>query len=383
MRGTVSVIIPTFKRPDFLEKCLVAFSSQLSPQDELIVVIDGDAERYARLLQRFEHDAKFIIRENGGKAAAANDGLKAAEGEYIWLFDDDDLPLPGALERLATFMDNHPEFGFCVTQFEYARYEGGDIHTALVPNGRVSKFPDKAGRGLLLPLLEANYIGGAALFLRRRTQESVGPYNTSLIRSQDYEMAIRCALEEDFDLVPGGPTFLYAQHSLKRGSRKDRFTARLQRLKWLEYDRRIYRELIDRLPMSAFLEHKLERGLAVRSADIRDSTQPQVSPLALVNKARVAGSKLLSWTSYRYLRRRCTEFPDTELSQKEIVRLGTMFALGDWYQLRALGARFAFLLPVLGLLRYGKVGRQMSAIVLLASLRGEHKDTFEDNTLTH
>jgi hypothetical protein len=94
-----------------------------------------------------------------------------------------------------------------------------------------SNIPDLQNQGLLIPLLESNFLGGAALFARIACYRRVGNFDPILIRSQDYEMAIRISRQFTGVLLSGGLTFHYSQHEGMRGSTRDRFKANNQRNK--------------------------------------------------------------------------------------------------------------------------------------------------------
>lgn len=105
----ISVVIPTYRRPALLRKCLEALRGQTYWQTfyEIIVVSDGpDAETEA-LVQHFAHEhpdcAVFFhqLPSRRGPAAARNHGWKKSSGELIVFTDDDCIPDPCWLEAYA------------------------------------------------------------------------------------------------------------------------------------------------------------------------------------------------------------------------------------------------------------------------------------------
>lgn len=118
---------------------------------------------------------------------------------------------------------------------------------------RESLIPDVVTRGFLIPLFESNFIGGATIFARNDCYRKVGNFKPPLLRSQDYDMAIRIAREFHGARVPGSATYHYRQHSGTRGSLKDRFAASERFNKWQEFDQIIFRDLYCSLPLSDYL----------------------------------------------------------------------------------------------------------------------------------
>jgi glycosyltransferase involved in cell wall biosynthesis len=110
----VSVIVPTFKRPDLLARCLDALMRQdIDPSSYEVIVADDAAcpmtreqvERYARRVAACGHAVRYVPVTNGhGPAAARNAGWRAARGEIIAFTDDDCIPTPAWLRAgLAAF----------------------------------------------------------------------------------------------------------------------------------------------------------------------------------------------------------------------------------------------------------------------------------------
>lgn len=91
---TVSVVVPTYHRPDALRKTLEALTEVDYPADSLeIVVVDDGADDTSRaVVQEFEAEAPpvtYISQDHAGVAAARNRGAAAASGELLIFLDDD------------------------------------------------------------------------------------------------------------------------------------------------------------------------------------------------------------------------------------------------------------------------------------------------------
>ncbi len=103
MDKKVSVVVPTYRRPDLLKKCIDALMAQHFSKDEyeVIVVSDGPDEATASLLERYGRQVNLMpLSKKGGPAAARNYGWKHAKGQLIAFTDDDTLPDPDWLSTL-------------------------------------------------------------------------------------------------------------------------------------------------------------------------------------------------------------------------------------------------------------------------------------------
>jgi GT2 family glycosyltransferase len=98
-----SVLIPSFRRPAFLEKCLAGLAGQGVPPDEVLVVWQGDDTATRDAAERWRASAPFALRvlhaPEPGVVPAENAALEAAVGEVILLIDDDAIAPPDWVAR--------------------------------------------------------------------------------------------------------------------------------------------------------------------------------------------------------------------------------------------------------------------------------------------
>jgi glycosyltransferase involved in cell wall biosynthesis len=109
----VSVVVPTYARPELLDRCLAAVLAQEFDPEEFEVLIADDAasdatERQVRNWARQTLVRLHHLRVTGphGPAAARNVGWRRARGPIIAFTDDDCVPDPHWLARgLAAFRE--------------------------------------------------------------------------------------------------------------------------------------------------------------------------------------------------------------------------------------------------------------------------------------
>jgi glycosyltransferase involved in cell wall biosynthesis len=104
----ISVVVPTYKRPDMLERCLGALVTQdfARHQYEIIVADDGPDEAVLALVTRWATaargapDIRYVaVTDTQGPAGARNKGWRVAHGEVIAFTDDDTVPHPDWLSE--------------------------------------------------------------------------------------------------------------------------------------------------------------------------------------------------------------------------------------------------------------------------------------------
>lgn len=93
----VSIIIPSFRQPQFLERAIVSCLEQDHRELEVVVVEDrsGDASlAIAASFAQVDHRVKIVsCPHNGGLGKARNIGIAHASGEYLCFLDSDDYLL--------------------------------------------------------------------------------------------------------------------------------------------------------------------------------------------------------------------------------------------------------------------------------------------------
>ena len=99
----VSVVIPVFNRPDFLERCLASLIQQDFPlaDMEIFVCDDGSTVDLGPVLKRFQGNLpqiKFLRRDlSKGPAAARNMGIRHCKAPIIATIDSDVICAPDFL----------------------------------------------------------------------------------------------------------------------------------------------------------------------------------------------------------------------------------------------------------------------------------------------
>lgn len=104
----VSVIIPVYNAGIRLVDALVSAKEQTHANLEIICVDDGSTDDSAAIMDLFAADDtrfRIIRKENAGYGAAMNDGLAAAQGEWVAILEPDDWMDMDMLERMLTFAE--------------------------------------------------------------------------------------------------------------------------------------------------------------------------------------------------------------------------------------------------------------------------------------
>lgn len=95
----LSVIVPTFERPEVVRQLLRALAAQDLPASafEVIVVDDGSREPLTLDVAASPFKLTLLHQENAGPAAARNRAIAAARAPWLVIFNDDAIPAKDVL----------------------------------------------------------------------------------------------------------------------------------------------------------------------------------------------------------------------------------------------------------------------------------------------
>jgi O-antigen biosynthesis protein len=181
----ISILMPVYNaREKWLRDALDSVIAQVYPEWELCVADDASTEEHVRLVldayQKRDSRIRVTYRAvNGHISTASNTALSIATGDYIVLFDHDDLLESQALHRVAqAIVEERPDIVYSdelLISAEEGKVIGHSFRPAFSPE-----------------LLRAHpYIVHLAAF-RSDLIRGVGGFDESLRISQDYDLILRC-----------------------------------------------------------------------------------------------------------------------------------------------------------------------------------------------
>lgn len=110
---SLSIIIPTYARPERLASCLQSLSRLDYPRDrfQVIVVDDGSETAPETVVEGFRErfDVTLLTQSRQGPATARNTGALRAKGQFLAFTDDDCEPAANWLKALASRFAETPD----------------------------------------------------------------------------------------------------------------------------------------------------------------------------------------------------------------------------------------------------------------------------------
>ena len=194
----VSVIIPCYNHGQYLDEAVDSVLHQTFQDFEVIIINDGSTDEFTiEKLKQYDRPKTTVLHTtNQGLAAARNNGIKEAQGEYILPLDADDSFESTFLEKAVSILENQPEVGVVSCGIRYfgctnrkVMPKGGDVRVCLAKSGVI----------------------GNSMF-RRRCWEQAGGYNEQIEAYEDWDFWLRVTKRGWLIHVIREYLFNYRQH---------------------------------------------------------------------------------------------------------------------------------------------------------------------------
>lgn len=179
---SISVIIPTHNRADFIKKTIESILNQTFDDFELIIVDDGSTDNTSEIISKISDPRLYYYHiNNSERAAARNYGAKQAKGKYLNFFDSDDIAYPNHLQVASDFILNNQVEVF---------HQNFNVQMG----NQVKKSTLKKSDNLNHLMVKGNPLSCNGVFINRKIFE-LFLFNTDrkLSASEDYELWIRLA----------------------------------------------------------------------------------------------------------------------------------------------------------------------------------------------
>lgn len=188
----VSVVTPTYDRPQFLLSAVETIQKQTYEQIDHIIVDDHSPIPASDIVPNDDPGITIYRHDtNKGANAARNTGIEVASGEYIAFLDDDDKWKPTKIER----------------QVNTAKRTGaGAVYTGVEQelNGEIfaTQTPDLNGEITKDLLSGAPLNSTSTVMFRADVFNQAGTFDEELPINQDWEFYIRASTVTDFAAIP-------------------------------------------------------------------------------------------------------------------------------------------------------------------------------------
>ena len=184
----VTIVIPTYKRPDLLDRLLASIVLQTYQTFEVLVIDDNSPNEldYEIVIGRYKSlipELHFLSNDtNSGAPYSRNRGIIAAKYDLIALVDDDDEWLPAKLEEQ-------------VNIFKHSDERVGIVYTwtdAIDENGAIThRYRGAVEGNAIREILTECFIPSPSVMVRKKVIIDAGLFDESFPSCQDWDMWTR------------------------------------------------------------------------------------------------------------------------------------------------------------------------------------------------
>lgn len=228
----ISIVILSYRNPALLRLCLKSLVQALPRTDDYeVIVVDNATTPETRnvVTEEFSQVISSLrllpLQENTGYTRGVNEGLRAARGDYILAINYDIILVPGTVQALVAYLEQHPRVGLIAPRL--LNFDDSHQHSCfrfyrpltilyrrlpLLPfaQGHLQRFTLQ--REDLSGVMPVDWVSGAAFMTTRRAMESVGFLDERLFHYfSDVDWAWRF-WENDFTVAYYPMASLYHYH---------------------------------------------------------------------------------------------------------------------------------------------------------------------------
>ena len=180
----VSTITPCYNMSKYMKGFLDNLSTQTHKDLEIVLDHNEPTDEEIMLVEDYnkEHDNIFHIQVEGVDplGISMNRCIEFASGDYLCIWNVDDLRTSDSIEVMAKALDENPD-----VDFVYGNY-------TIVPNfgGTEGQYVDETGRE---DELTTGMILGPYFMFRKSILEKSGVFDEQLVQGADYDLALRLA----------------------------------------------------------------------------------------------------------------------------------------------------------------------------------------------
>jgi glycosyltransferase involved in cell wall biosynthesis len=217
-RAEVCVVVPVFNYGKYLESCLRSVLNQQDVDLSVLVLDDASTDDSLSIACRIsDEDSRVRViahNNNQGQISTINEGITAANSEYIVKLDPDDMLTEGSLRRSAAFFQAFPSVGFVYGLASIRLEQEPPSPPRIYVRARRS-WTLWPGQEWLRRRFETgeNCILQPEAAIRMSALREVGPYREEFPRTFDMEMWMRLATRYDVGRINGEYQGIYREHS--------------------------------------------------------------------------------------------------------------------------------------------------------------------------
>lgn len=179
----VSVLTPIYNTvPQYLHECIESILNQTFTDFEFLILNDSPENRKIEDIVKSYQDQRikyYKNEKNMGISDSRNKLIDLAKGEYVAIFDHDDISVSTRLEQEVAVLDSHPEIGVVSGNFQS------------LPAGHISEQPEDNIK-IKIALMRTMAVPHTMAMIRKSVLINYNiRYEKEYSPAEDYRLALR------------------------------------------------------------------------------------------------------------------------------------------------------------------------------------------------
>ena len=202
-KPVLSIIIVSYNVKDLLSECLTSVSRFVEAPHEILVIDNASGDGTPQHIRA--HFPNVLLTENkknAGFSAANNQGFELAKGEYILMLNPDVCLINDSIMRALSFLKENPEKQLLLgpriynpdRSFQPSAWKFPNIGQHFLECIFLNKLIDTAlytNEDSTKQAMEVDFVSGAAILMRKGTQQSIGKLDEDLFWMDDTDFCYR------------------------------------------------------------------------------------------------------------------------------------------------------------------------------------------------
>ena len=197
MYPEITVLMSVCNGEKYLRQSIDSILSQTYSDFEFLIIDDGSTDLSRDIVVSYDDQRIRLIQNKTtlGQTACLNNGLTISNAKYIARIDQDDISLPGRLERQVSFLNEHPGTVLLGSWVDIIDEANNILMNYEIPTNEceISNF-----------FIQSNFtpFPHSSVVFHRDTVEELGGYPSTARYSQDALLFMKIIRQHPFAIIP-------------------------------------------------------------------------------------------------------------------------------------------------------------------------------------
>lgn len=221
---TISILIPSYNRGQFLRESIESVLSQTVRPDEVLLIDDGSSDDTALICREYESRYPELIRfaqnkENLGIVATFNKAMDLSKGDYVCILASDDRLEPKYIEYTSRTLNENPNVAIAYTDYILFGSRAKEVYEDHLPERRGGILDEGRYRICFPEFTEEaisgphSFMHGTSMYRRKAYVDAGGSYRHEGTEPEDYNLFKRMIAAGWKGKKVQGVFLEYRQHS--------------------------------------------------------------------------------------------------------------------------------------------------------------------------